>query len=229
MRSTALVSVLLRSLVVCVRADGIHGNLETRNDTVIAFDEITTSKGLANISSPYHHLVFSSGFSIIAPNDKALDDTISPNDRNCAVSRPNALIGSRYHPGNESDESAPFLKIHSTENDELSPYFDLLSFYIKPLDAPEPGTSIYLHGYSVAQDRPNPDWSVSFPAGYHEPLLVTAEMLGHGWDKLEKVAIWAIYGKEDDLDWEFCVDDLRVQRYGNSKRDGEVFDFMDEM
>ncbi|MCJ1285634.1 hypothetical protein MMC26_004975 [Xylographa opegraphella] len=92
----------------------------------------------------------------------------------------------------------------------LLPYFSLESFSIKPLDAPDVGTTVYVKGYTVDGDEPL-QWEVEFPAGYHLPFRV--EMAKHSlelWERLGRVEMWAAYG-ESALDWEFCVDDLEVR------------------
>ncbi|KAI9802978.1 MAG: hypothetical protein M1825_002211 [Sarcosagium campestre] len=177
---------------------------------VISFDDISTTKGVANIDSPYQHLVFSPGFSIIAPNDKALDGYITPFDRNCAVSPPNALIGSRYNPNNKTDESPASFAIQNNDAGGSSASFDFISLVIKPLASPPPGTAIYIRGIPADTSRPTTVWAVSFLSGYHEPVLVTAEAIGGEWTELVNVGIWAGFGP-DELDWEFCVDNLELK------------------
>lgn len=54
-----------------------------------------TTKGIGKVPSPYLHLSFSR-YNILTPSDPALEGFIVPSDLNCAVSAPNALIGSRY-------------------------------------------------------------------------------------------------------------------------------------
>ncbi len=94
----------------------------------------------------------------------------------------------------------------------LQPYFTLLSFSIKPMDAPPPLTTITVYGYSHARNKSDPfTWHVDFPAGYHLPLLVKIqEFTGEDWGQLNGVEIVADFG-EQALDWEFCLDDLEVQ------------------
>ena len=92
----------------------------------------------------------------------------------------------------------------------LFPYFDLLTFYIKPMDAPPPGTIIWVKGYSHSRREPL-EWDVDFITGYHLPLLVKLQQYtGEAWEQLHRVEIWADFG-DDALDWEFCVDDLEVR------------------
>jgi len=186
----------------------------------LQFDNISTTSGLGSIPPVYHHLSFSK-YSVLTPHDPNLKDRISPHDLNCAVSAPNALIGSRTSSSGTSSsnssghslEGAYFSIANSTSmlEKELQPYFTLLSFSIKPMDAPLPGTTITVYGYSHARNKSAPfTWHVDFPAGYHLPLLVKMqEYSGEDWDQLNGVEILADFG-EQALDWEFCLDDLEV-------------------
>lgn len=92
----------------------------------------------------------------------------------------------------------------------LLPYFTLHSFYLKPLEAPEPGTTIRVKGLSEKSKEPL-EWSVDFPSGYHLPLLVKiGEYSGEEWEKVYRIEIVADFGY-DALDWEFCIDDIEVE------------------
>lgn len=141
---------------------------------------------------------------------------ISGDDFNCAVSAPNALIGSRYQSdlliSSKVPEGAYFeiANASSMLEDGLYPYFTLLSFSVKPLAAPESGTNLTVNGYGhTRQDALS--WKVYFESGYHEPLLVKIqEFSKEEWNQLYGVEILADYG-EDALDWEFCLDDLQLQ------------------
>lgn len=183
---------------------------------------MSTTKGLASVPSPYFHLSFSR-YNVFTPRDPAFKDMISKDDFNCAVSAPNALIGSRYRSGYQSDllrssnvpEGAYFeiADASSMLEDGLYPYFTLLSFSVKPLaapEAPESGTNITVNGYShTRQDALT--WKVKFETGFHEPLLVKIQDFSkEEWNQLYGVEILADYG-EDALDWEFCLDDLQLQ------------------
>ena len=100
---------------------------------------------------------------------------------------------------------------------EFTPSFDLVTFYLKPMDAPPPGTTVFVKGYSDSREEAL-EWHVTFTTGYHLPLLVKLEEYSREpWDQLHKVEIWAEYG-EDALDWEFCIDDLEVKFYGYERR-----------
>ncbi|KAI4174996.1 MAG: hypothetical protein LQ343_002023 [Gyalolechia ehrenbergii] len=173
----------------------------------LTFDNITTSSGLATIPSPYHLLSFSA-YNIFRPRDPAFDDIITPHDYNCAVSPPNALLGSRL--GSDS-KGATFQIADNTAlwEEGLHPYFDLKSFYIKPMDAPMPGTRMNVRGHRAGEEE-ELKWHVDFPSGYHPPFLVNLEEYSRKkWEKLTRVEITADFG-EDRLDWEFCLDDLEV-------------------
>ena len=97
----------------------------------------------------------------------------------------------------------------------LQPYFTLHSLQIKPMDAPEPGTRVWIKGYRKAQEDPL-SWHVDFPNGYHLPLLVHIHKFSkESWDRLYKVEIGADFGY-DGLDWEFCMDDVDLQFFNIS-------------
>lgn len=183
-------------------------------DYLLKFDEITTVKGLGDVPLPYFHLSFSS-YNVFAPSDPAWDGKISHNDHNCAVSAPNALIGSRYS-GSDSDgtRGAYFEITNATAmvEDSLDPHFTLSKFKIKPLDSPpEPTTTlITVIGYKYNSNQ-TVRWEVKFDQGYHNPLSVNLkEFSGENWEYLSGVEILADYGV-DALDWEFCIDDLELQ------------------
>lgn len=183
-------------------------------DCSFKFDEITTVKGLAKVPSPYSHLSFSS-YNVFTPGDPAWDGKISRNDRNCAVSAPNALIGSRYDESNPDRTYGAYFQIANTTamaEQSLNPYFTLSKFKIKPLDSPpEPTTTLITvigHKYNTNETV---KWDVSFDQGYHDPLHVSLEHFSGGnWEELSGVVILADYGV-DALDWEFCIDDLELQ------------------
>ena len=91
----------------------------------------------------------------------------------------------------------------------LKPHFELMSFYIKPLDFPDASVTVYVRGYSVIDPEPRM-WEAEFPIGYHRPFHVQMRnMSGKAWALLWKVEVWAEFG-EGKADWEFCVDDLVV-------------------
>lgn len=165
---------------------------------------------MGSVPSSYHHLNFS-GFSVFEPRNPALRHIISPHDTNCAISHPNALVGSRFISPNSSEFAIPSINVDtkSAEEAKLQPHFGLLSLWIKPLDAPSPGTSVYIKG-STAEGKEDYGWHVDFPHGYYEPLHVKIkEFTGVVWKELEKVEIWADFGY-DRLDWEFCIDDVEI-------------------
>lgn len=177
---------------------------------------MSTHSGLATVPSSYKRLDFTQ-YSVFTPGDPALANIISEHDLNCAVSSPNALIGSRL---DENGSGACFQVANASamSEDGLQPYFTLHSFYIKPMDAPKPGTTIYIIGYSRAYQAPL-TWHVDFPSGYHLPLLVKLKNYsGTEWKKLYKVEIKTDFGY-DALDWEFCIDDLEVQFFTISEND----------
>lgn len=186
-----------------------------------------TTKGIGKVPSPYRHLSFSR-YNILTPRDPALEGLIVPSDLNCAISAPNALIGSRYT-SDAAEKIAKSTKVKGVQSvnepegayfeipsasaliaEGLHPYFTLRKLYIKPLAAPSSGTTVTIKGYSLARKDPL-SWDIYFASGYHEPFEVKIqEFSKEEWDQLYGVEILADYG-EDKLDWEFCLDDLEVQ------------------
>ena len=78
------------------------------------------------------------------------------------------------------------------------------------MDAPAPGTTIYVKGYREDEEDPLL-WHVEFPSGYHLPFQVKIEEYsGKAWKEVYKIEITADFGY-DSLDWEFCLDNLQVQ------------------
>ena len=146
---------------------------------------------------------------------------ITERDLNCAVSPPNALIGSRYTSETAQSTRGAYFEVGNTSSmieDGLYPYFALQSFNVKPMDAPDAVISVNVTGYSSTQADPF-NWHVNFPAGFHEPFLVKVqEYSGRKWSQLYGVEITAQYG-EDSLDWEFCIDDLEVQFFKHQAED----------
>lgn len=187
---------------------------------------MSTTKGIGKVPSPYLHLSFSR-YNILTPGDPALEGFIVPSDLNCAVSAPNALIGSRYTSGAAETiaRSKKLRGIQTLEEPEgayfeianasaliaegLHPYFTLRKFFIKPLAAPSSSTNVIIKGYSHTHKDPL-TWDVKFESDYHEPFEVKIqEYSKQEWSQLYGVEILADYG-EDKLDWEFCLDDLEV-------------------
>ena len=163
---------------------------------------------MASVPSPCSYLSFSS-FDIFNPKDPSLANRITPDDLNCAVSAPNALIGSRSNGEGSSPASFGIANSTAMEEDGLLPYFTLLSFHVKPMQSPAPGTTISVAGYRHGNEEPLL-WNVDFESAYHLPFLVKMkEYSGKPWEQLYRVDIYAEYG-EDSLDWEFCMDDLEV-------------------
>jgi hypothetical protein len=105
----------------------------------------------------------------------------------------------------------------------LEPWFTLHSFWVKPLDAPEPGTMVRVKGYreGVGKQEETLEWEVDFPSGYHDIFEVKIEEFSKKkWDHIKKVEIVADFGYAA-LDWEFCVDDLVVQFFEVRQDDGD--------
>ena len=183
------------------------------------FDDVSSQSGFADIPSPYHALSFSS-FSIFKPTDPALKGLISDHDLNCATSSPNALYGSRP---TENADGPSFWIANATamHGQGLQPFFTLKSFYVKPLDAPNPGTTISVKGFSKKRVDPL-KWHVEFPSGYHLPFLFKVqEYSGRLWDEMHRIEVAADFGY-DSLDWEFCIDDLQLEFQSLSTNDKTI-------
>ena len=151
-------------------------------------------------------------FSVFDPNSSRLDGLISEDDRNCAVSRPNALLGSRS--GGEHGTKSAF---EVTEAHYNGTSFDLLELTIKPMTAPlgDEQITIWVQGCShrggpESRAGSTPEetllWHVDFPVGYHHNFVAT---MPETWSRLSRVEMWAQYGP-DQLDWEFCVDGVKL-------------------
>ncbi|MCJ1386095.1 hypothetical protein MMC17_009220 [Xylographa soralifera] len=204
--TVSLISALIDALSSTVNTSNTS---PTSNTTLLTFDSFSTTRGLAALPSPYHHLLFSA-FLIFAPRDPAFQHLISPHDHNCATSAPNALFGCCVLEEGFPNPSIAIANATSMAAAGLLPFFSLVSFTLKPMDAPDVGTTVYVKGYTVGGGEPL-EWKVEFPLGYHLPFRV--ELAKHSrdvWERLERVEMWAEYG-EDGLDWEFCVDDLEVR------------------
>ncbi|KAL9628234.1 MAG: hypothetical protein Q9164_007352 [Protoblastenia rupestris] len=188
------------------------------------FDDLSLPKtGLTSLPKPYHNLTFIS-YSVFDPHSPSLAHLISPYDLNCAVSAPNALLGSRT---SENGTAASFEIASDTPVDKsgLWQSFTLHSLKVKPMAAPEPGTNLVIRGYRNGTEY-DVAWNVWFPSGYHEPLEVRIQEFSEmKWETLRKVEIFADFGY-DRLDWEFCIDDLVVEFTRTGKSDGEDADLI---
>ena len=86
---------------------------------------------------------------------------------------------------------------------------------LKPLNAPEPGTRVWVKGHKVEERGEGGgdgvvEWGVEFPSGFHDVFKVDLERFSkEDWGRLWKVEVVADFGV-GGLDWEFCLDDLRV-------------------
>lgn len=115
------------------------------------------------------------------------------------------------------------------KEEALEPWFTLIGCWIKPTDAPEPGTTIRLRGYKAGEEKVEGEteetealeWEVEFPSGFHDMFEVRIEEFsGMKWERLRRVEIVADFGYEP-LDWEFCVDDLVLQFFELEKKEQE--------
>lgn len=162
------------------------------------------------------------GFYPFKPSHPRFKGLISEYDLNCAVSEPNALHGSRYNfdlvqsPPEQGwePESLP-----SFRGSDEKGTFTLHTIKIKPLNFPINHVAVNLRGHqtppshSLVPQAPPLSWSVDFPAGFHDVLVVNLEdFTHHKWDNLSRVEIWAdFHNAGTTMDWEFCIDDLDVQ------------------
>ncbi|KAI1613269.1 hypothetical protein EDD36DRAFT_465401 [Exophiala viscosa] len=175
----------------------------------LKFDDIKTPAGFADIKTPYNDFLFE-GFFAFNPAHPRFEGRISSHDLNCAVSKPNALYGTRdnFDVGQTSSfERKPLIRPANT-----SDTFTLHALKIKPLDAPLGLVTVNLQGYRSAADGPL-EWSVDFPAGFHDVLYVQIEDFSkQTWNRLKSVELWADFHHDDvAMDWEFCVDDISVE------------------
>jgi hypothetical protein len=190
--------------------------------TPIQFDDIDTSAGWGVFSEPYHGLIFD-GFYPFKPSHPRFEGLISAYDLNCAVSKPNALHGSRYNIDSNVgsvDEHEEPTKLPSIKPRNRDSSFNLYSFRVKPLNFPINSVTLHLRGTradgSASQYRGDNMsdilWSVDFPAGYHEVLNVSVQdFTHHDWHNLSQIELWADFNNADStMDWEFCIDDLEV-------------------
>ena len=185
------------------------------------FDDLPSppSSSLTPLPTPYNNLTISSAFSLFAP---ASHPYILPADKNCATSAPNALLGSAL----SSRPTISVLNDSTWVAEGLKGWFGLKSMNIKPLAAPEDvaglETVVIVRGYPApsssadskqrrseeSEEKKEVTKQFDFPTGYHLPF--TASFPEKQWRKLSKIEIWAEFG-EDQLDWEFCVDDIVVE------------------
>lgn len=166
------------------------------------FDDLDTPHGFGIITPGYHGLTFNN-LSAFAPSHTDLKGIISANDLNCAVSHPNALYGSKVNKTN------PSVEIYNPAQT-----FTVRSLKIKPLDFPIGSVTINLSGHPSNASQTPWQWSVDFPAGYHDVLDVRLnEFSKAAWEGLTKLEVWAEFRYNDVEmdDWEFCIDDLGVE------------------
>lgn len=156
------------------------------------FDDLDIPKeGLTFPPTPYHGLTFAY-FSAFDPKAPGLAGLIHPLDVNCAVSAPNALLGSRlYEDGPVASFEVP--NTSSTVDGQVTRTFALQKLMIKPMFAPEPGTNLTIRG--VRDDDETLSWSVWFPSGFYDMFEVRIEEFSRAkWDGLRKVEIFADFG-----------------------------------
>jgi hypothetical protein len=166
------------------------------------FDDIETRNGFADVPTGYHGLTFNDLFAF-QPTHPNLEKTISLNDLNCAVSKPNALYGSKVN------KESPSIQAH-----DPSRKFTVHSLKIKPLDLPVGFVTINLRAFPSNSSEDTLIWNVDFPAGFHDVLVVRIEEFSKArWAGLTKLEMWATFyfNNVEMDDWEFCVDDLDIE------------------
>lgn len=172
----------------------------------------------------YNGLIFE-GFYPFKPSHPRFKGLISEYDLNCAVSEPNALHGSRYNFDlsiSSSEEDLEPESLPSFRRSEGNGTFTLHAIKIKPLNFPVNHVAVNLRGHrtpppdSIALAEAPLSWSVDFPAGFHDVLVVNMEdFTHHKWDNLSRVEVWAdFHNAGTTMDWEFCIDDVDIQ-YSN--------------
>jgi len=192
-----------------VSASALQGQQTFLQKTnILDFDDVETPDGFGNLTPSYSGFVFD-GFYAFEPSHPRLDGVISSFDLNCAVSKPNALYGTRdnFGPGARTRDRRPSIHLGGGTNNT----FTVQALKIKPLNMPLGFVTVTLQGFR------QPDglltWSVDFPAGFHDVLDVHLEEFSQRrWDGLERLEIWADFHYNDvTMDWEFCLDDLDIQ------------------
>lgn len=178
------------------------------------FDDIATPSGFANITAPYNGLLFD-GFLAFNPAHPKFKGIISSHDLNCAVSKPNALYGTRdnFKSGSLPPQNSGFDRKPSIRPADPNRTFTLQTLSIKPLDVPLGLVTVTLRGIRPVHDTSSLNWSVDFPAGFHEVLYVPIEDFSkQAWTGLKSVEVWADFHHSGvSMDWEFCIDDLNVE------------------
>lgn len=151
----------------------------------------------------------------MAPHDPQLP-YILPSDRNCAVSSPNSLLGSRYGPA----QDRPTITVNATAASlqGLDAFFGLHSLSIKPIALPVDPlpviANVTIRGWTADGEGGDDPlvFRVGWTSGYSEPLTVhfgRKHFSVYRWEKIVLLDFSVEYGP-DELDWEFCLDNLRV-------------------
>lgn len=178
------------------------------------FDDIATPSGFGNVPASYKGLLFV-GFFAFNPAHPKFKGIISSHDLNCAVSKPNALYGTRdnFKSGSVPSQTFGFDRKPSIQPASPNRTFTLHALSIKPLDVPLGLVTVNLQGFRPGQNASSLNWSVDFPAGFHDVLYVPIEDFSkQAWSGLRSVEVWADFHHSGvSMDWEFCIDDLSVE------------------
>jgi hypothetical protein len=93
---------------------------------------------MATVPKDYTGLTFDPQWSVI--NVTASKGKLPSRNQHSAVSKPNALIGSKYNPDDKGDQSPASFGVKDGT-------FDLFGFYVQPMASPPPGVSVHVVGY----------------------------------------------------------------------------------
>lgn len=89
------------------------------------------------------------------------------------------------------------------------------------MDLPIGSVTINLYGIPSRQAAKTLNWSVEFPAGFHDMLDVRLEEFSKAsWRGLRRMEVWADFRYNDVEmgDWEFCIDDLEIELESSSQQ-----------
>lgn len=93
---------------------------------------------MATVPKDYTGLTFSPQWSVI--NVTASKNKLPAGNYHSAVSKPNALIGSKYNPNNKNDRCPASFSVKDGT-------FDLFGFYVQPMGSPPPGVWVNVIGH----------------------------------------------------------------------------------
>ncbi|EXJ54377.1 hypothetical protein A1O7_09716 [Cladophialophora yegresii CBS 114405] len=191
-------------LAFCFSVVSAHPDQTILNgrDVLMWFDDVETPHGFGQLAAGYHGFTFNYLYAF-KPTHQDLEGTISGDDLNCAISKPNALYGSKV--------AAETPSIHAHDPSRT---FTVHSLKIKPLDFPVGFVTINLRGFLLENLSSPLEWTVDYPAGFHDTLHVRLEEFSKTrWKGLTRLEVEADfhYNNVEMDDWEFCIDDLEIE------------------